>query len=170
MNEQKNNRVKKAIDKLHDSVLTIVLSTLNSNGEPETSYSPYAFDGENYFVLTSDLAPHSQNMKQNSKISFILIEDETNAKYLYDRTRLSYHAETQIVNKESEEFKQVIDILKDRAGKMVDLLVTFPDFNLFKITPSHGRLILGFGEAYLIDNQTKTITHVDKDYVAQSKA
>lgn len=166
---QKNERVERSINKLHDSVLSLILSTLNSKGELETSYSPYLFDGSNYYVLTSDLAPHSQNMRNNPNISFLIIEDEANTKYIYDRTRLSYQAKVAMVERESDEFNRVITSLKERTGKILDMLTSMKDFNLYKITPISGRLVLGFGDAYLLDNQTKNIIHVDKDFIAKQK-
>ncbi|MCX8596476.1 MULTISPECIES: hypothetical protein [unclassified Gilliamella] len=40
---------------------------------------------------------------------------------------------------------------------------------MFKITPTLGRLVLGFGKTYIVDHQNNLITPVDEDYVANQK-
>lgn len=170
MAETNNEIVKKNVDKLHNSIFSIILSTINENGEMETSYAPYVFNDDNYYILTSDLAPHSQNMRNNPNVSFLIIEDEANTTNLHARLRLSYQAAVEVVTKGTKEFNQIVVSLKDRTGRTVDLLASMADFNLYKITPTRGRLVLGFGKAYLINNLTKEITHVDKDYIAKQKA
>jgi heme iron utilization protein len=169
MVESKNDIVQNTMDDLHEVTLTIILSTITENGEVDTSYSPYYFDGNHYYILISDLAPHSQNIKANSKISFLIIDDESNTKNIYARRRLSFHASTSIIERESELFDATIDKLAKRVSKMVYMLAEMKDFNLFKITPTIGRLVIGFGKAYIIDHQSKIITPVDEGYVANQK-
>lgn len=162
-----NDIVQQTVNKLHETVLTLVLSTVNKAGELETSYSPYIFDGQNYYIFTSGMAPHSQNMITHASISFLIIEDESKTKNIFARTRLSYEAKAQVVSRDSAEFVNNIKKLKERMGKTVDLLTSLNDFNLFKITPSMGRLIIGFGQAYIMNHQTKEIIHVNKDYITE---
>ena len=52
---------------------------------------------------------------------------------------------------------------------MVYMLCEMNDFNLFKITPTSGRIVIGFGKTYLIDHKNKIVTPVDEDYVANQK-
>ncbi|MCX8618468.1 pyridoxamine 5'-phosphate oxidase family protein [Gilliamella sp. B2923] len=170
MAESKNDVVEKTIENLHETTRTVILSTMTKNGEVDTSYSPYYFDGNDYYILISDLAPHSQNMKDNSNISFLIIDDESNTKNIYARRRLSFHAKTSIVERETELFDNIIDQLAKRVSKMVYMLAEMKDFNLFKITPTAGRLVLGFGKTYIVDHQNNLITPVDEDYVANQKS
>lgn len=169
MAESKKDIVENTIENLHETIRTVILSTMTKNGEVDTSYSPYFFDGNDYYILISDLAPHSQNMKDNSNISFLIIDDESNTKNIYARRRLSFHATTSIVERESELFDNIIDQLAKRVSKMVYMLAEMKDFNLFKIRPTVGRLVLGFGKTYIVDHQNNLITPVDEDYVANQK-
>ena len=169
MAESKTNNVQETLDNLHESVLTVILSTINKDGRVETSYSPYFFDGNDYYVLISDLAPHSQNMKTNPDISFIIIDDESKTKNIYARRRLTSQALAEIVDKKSPLFEDIIDKLAKRVSKMVYMLSEMNDFNLFKITPTSGRIVIGFGKTYLIDYQNKMVIPVDEDYVAKQK-
>ena len=70
MAESKNDVVQKTIDDLHVTMQTIILSTITETGEVDTSYSPYFFDGNDYYILISDLAPHSKNIKAKFKHIF----------------------------------------------------------------------------------------------------
>lgn len=169
MAESKTNKVQETLDSLHESVLTVILSTIKKDGGVETSYSPYFFDGNDYYVLISDLAPHSQNMKTNPDISFIIIDDESKTKNIYARRRLTSQALAEIVDKKSPLFEDIIDQLAKRVSKMVYMLSEMNDFNLFKITPTSGRIVIGFGKTYLIDYQNKMVTPVDEDYVVKQK-
>ncbi|MGL4668215.1 MAG: HugZ family protein [Saezia sp.] len=170
MSDSQHHSAQIEIDKLHDHTKTLILSTMDKQGELETSYSPYLFDQGYYYFLASDLAPHSENMKNHLNISFLLIEDEGQAKNIYARARLSYKATVSIIDKKSDEYTDITTKLRQRTGKTVDLLLTINDFNLYKIHPSKGRLVIGFGKAYLINAETNEIIHVDKDYIQQQKS
>ena len=169
MAESKNDIVQKTIDDLHETMQTIILSTITETGAVDTSYSPYFFDGNDYYILISDLAPHSKNIKANSNISFLIIDDESNTKNIYARRRLSFHALATIVERGTEQFDSVVDLLAKKVSKMVYMLAEMNDFNLFKLTPKEGRLVIGFGKTYIIDPQNKTVIPVDEDYVAKQK-
>jgi len=140
-----------------------MLSTKNKKGGLKTSYSPYVFYNDCYYILVSGLAPHSQNLQINPDIGILLIEDESSTKNIFARARLSYAATAFIVEKASSEFTGVIGQLKERCGKTVDVLVGLNDFNLFRLEPHEGRLVIGFGKAYLLNTKTREIIHVDKD-------
>lgn len=158
------------IEQLHQTTLTLILSSMNDKGEMATSYAPYLFDEGCYYFLASALAPHTQNIQANPNVSFLLIEDESITKNIYARNRLSYCATVTVVDKQSDEFANLTAKLKARTGKTVELLVSLKDFNLYKLTPTEGRLVVGFGKAYLLNAQTNEIIHVDKDFIEQQSA
>lgn len=170
MAESNNEIVQNTINSLHESVLSVILSTTNQSGEVETSYSPYFFDGKDYYILISDLAPHSQNIKGNANISVFIIEDESQTKNIYARKRLSLQATAVMIEKDSEMFNSIIERFALRISKMVYMLSEMKDFNLFKISPMQGRLVIGFGKTYQIDHQNNSITQVDESYIANQKA
>ena len=41
-------------------------------------------------------------------------------------------------------------LYREEHGTTVDLLLTLPDFKLFRLTPDQGRLVLGFGRAFTL--------------------
>jgi heme iron utilization protein len=49
---------------------------------------------------------------------------------------------------------------RDHFGPIVDLLTSLPDFQLFKLNPTSGQLVLGFGQAYEVSGERwDTLTH-----------
>lgn len=162
-NEQNVHSVE--INRLHDTVKSMILSTSDANGGLETSYSPYVFYNNFYYILASDLSPHSHNIKFNENIGLLIIDDESVTKNIYARVRLSYKAVARVVDRGFVDFDNVVSVLKARAGKTVDLLVSMNGFNLYKISPTEGRLVTGFGKAYVIDFVNDTATHVNNDYL-----
>lgn len=157
----------KEINKLHESTLSLILSTMNSQRELETSYTPYIYQENAYYFLISELAPHTQNIQINPFFSLLIIEDEACAKNIYARNRLVYKAIASKLDKSDQDHQEILHRLSQRAGKTVELLKTMPDFLLFEATPEQGRLILGFGKAFLLDANTGQVTHVDKDLLGK---
>ncbi|EJS91985.1 hypothetical protein AAUPMC_00465 [Pasteurella multocida subsp. multocida str. Anand1_cattle] len=86
---------------------TIQLATVNEKGEPNASYAPFAYHNDCYVVLISEMAKHARNLQQVPKVSLMLIEDEKTARELFARKRLTTNAEARLIEKESEEGKQL---------------------------------------------------------------
>ncbi|AZS50548.1 hypothetical protein DM558_07040 [Entomomonas moraniae] len=157
----------KEINKLHESTLSLILSTTNLERELETSYTPYIYHKNAYYFLISELAPHTKNIQINPVFSLLLIEDEACAKNIYARNRLVYKAIASKLDKSDQDYQEILDMLRQRAGKTVELLKIMPDFQLFKATPEQGRLIIGFGKAFLLDANTGQVTQVDRDLLGK---
>ena len=153
------------IDRLHQECLSLMMATINENNVPHASYTPFAFVDQQFYVLISGLTLHTKHLLVNPVLDVMLIEDESRAKNIYARARLNYRASAARINKESEEYKSVIPILSSRAGKTVLLLDKLDDFSLFRITPTKGTLVLGFGKAYIFDaaKQTGAIQLTEKN-------
>ncbi|MBP6563523.1 MAG: pyridoxamine 5'-phosphate oxidase family protein [Neisseriaceae bacterium] len=135
---------------LHGRSKTLMMATQTQNGQPHISYSPYALIEGKYYVFVSALAEHTQHLIERPQASIMLIEDEQDTRNLYARARLSWVAQASMMPRPSALFEQAIQQLKARTGPTIDLLVSLNDFDLFELTPQHGRLVLGFGQAYQI--------------------
>jgi len=169
MKENETASPQKDIFELHEATRSLIMSTKNAKGALETSYAPYVFYNECYYVLVSGLAPHGRNFETNPDIGILLIEDEEKTKNIFARARLSYSVTAVKVERQTDEFSEVTAKLKERTGKTVDVLVGLEDFNLFRLEPHEGRFIIGFGKAYLLNAKTKEIVHVDKDVLNSQK-
>ncbi len=153
------------IDRLHQECLSLIMATVNTNNAPHASYTPFVFVNQQFYVLISGLTLHTRHLLANPALDIMLIEDESKAKNIYARARLNYRATATRVNKDSEEYKNLIPALSSRVGKTVLLLDKLDDFSLFRITPTKGTLVLGFGKAYIFDaiKQTGAIQLTEKN-------
>ncbi|MBP6116381.1 MAG: pyridoxamine 5'-phosphate oxidase family protein [Neisseriaceae bacterium] len=135
---------------LHGRSKTLMMATQTEDATPHISYSPYALLNGKYYVFLSALAEHTRHLTERPQASIMLIEDEQDTRNLYARARLSWVAQARVIAREATLFNQAIEQLKARTGATIDLLVSLNDFDLFELTPQHGRLVLGFGQAYQI--------------------
>lgn len=143
------------IDRLHTECLSLIMATLNENAEPNASYTPFSWLNNNFYILVSGLATHTVNLQQNPNLAVLLIEDESKTKNIYARVRLTYQVKAQAVDRNSEEYAQALAALTGRAGKTVELLASLPDFVMYRLQPSKGTLVQGFGKAYVFDPQAR---------------
>ncbi|KVX02359.1 heme utilization protein HutZ [Shewanella frigidimarina] len=127
---------------------TLQLATQDANGIPNASYAPFALADDGFYILVSELARHGTNLKASTRLSVMLIEDESEAKSVFARKRLTFDATAEIVDRNSVTFSKGVSVLSTRFGDMVDNLASLTDFNLFKLTPHHGLYVKGFGQAF----------------------
>jgi len=155
------------IDKLHSEVLSLVLSSITTLGEVYTNYAPYLYEGGYYYIPASCISPYSQHINDVPQVSLMIIEDEQQAKNICGRTRLSCQASLEIVNHNSAEFIYITDQLRQRVGKTMDLLVALNDFQLFRVSPQMGNLMLGLSKAYPLQcNDTTTDNYLPQLQIA----
>lgn len=155
---------------LHGRSKTLMMATQTEDAAPHISYSPYALIEGKYYVFLSALAEHTRHLTERPQASVMLIEDEQDTRNLYARTRLSWVAQARVIARQTPLFDAAIGQLKTRTGQTIDLLVSLNDFDLFELAPVHGRLVLGFGQAYQIKpedllavmshEQTINLTHI----------
>jgi heme iron utilization protein len=145
-----------------DNFNSIILSTVSADGLPNASYAPCVIDkARNIYIYVSGLASHTQNLQAVPKASILFIEDEQNSQQIFARKRLSYDCNASLIPSNDPEWTQVADQFEQRFGKMVELLRSLPDFRIFKLTPTQGRFVVGFGAAFAIDGEDLTkLIHV----------
>ncbi len=69
--------LKESFANFKQSVKTLQLSTLTTEGKPNASYSPFVTDEQgNFYIFISQLASHTQDLLANLQASILLIQDE----------------------------------------------------------------------------------------------
>ncbi len=164
------DRLGPEIQAFRDTRKTLQLGTLDRAGKPHTSYAPFAFAEQGYYILVSNLAQHGQNLKHNTAVSIMMIEDESQAKTIFARKRLSFDTNAEHLARDTDEWARGIDILHARLGEMVLELSQLKDFNLYRLNPISGRYVKGFGKAFNVSGEDLlTILHLDEGHVKQLK-
>ncbi len=131
------------------SVKTLSLSTLTEAGRPNISFAPFIEDENGYFYLfLSQLASHTQDIIKKPMASILLMEDEQDSRQLFARQRITYQCDISIIDSDDSSYSDILDNFESAFGNIIPLLRNLPDFILFKLTPTEGRYVQGFGKAY----------------------
>lgn len=158
MKIMKKEEAQKELDCFLDNISTVVLSTTDKEGEPFASYSPFVEDEEgNFYVFVSTAVQHSHNMYNTQKAHLLFIEDESKTEHIYARRRLYFKAKAEKFEENDERFEKIAQLFEKRHGKQAALVRKMPDSRFYKLTPSEGNLVLGFGAAFKLDETNKKI-------------
>lgn len=124
---------------------TLIISSLTNQGEPFTSYAPFAKVGEKLYIYISKAAEHYYNICENPGLSVMIIEDEQDAKTAFARCRVSFKCTGSKLEEVSEEVWEVFE--KKQGSELLQVLKSL-DFDMFELELHTGRLVKGFGKAY----------------------
>lgn len=150
-------------EKFPETIASIIISTVNEQGIPNASYTPYwRDDSQNIYIYVSGLSTHTKNIYANPHVSVLFIEDEAKTSQIFARRRLSFDCTASLIERETEDWNYIVENFQERFGEIIELLRGLSDFRIFKLTPSAGRFVIGFGAAYHISgdhlNQLVQIT------------
>lgn len=159
------NRLGPEIQALKEKTQTIVLATVDKQGEPNVSYAPFVIHDGKYLVLISTIARHARNLIEVPKVSLMLIEDESQSRQIFARRRLTFEASAEIIERENEKWQAGVQALKARHGALIDELSEMKDFKLFSFKPTNGLFVKGFGKAFEVSaNDLVNVIHLDKGH------
>lgn len=136
---------------LIESVRSAILASVDGDGIPLSSYAPvYVDENRCFHVYISSMAKHTSQIRRSSKASVMLIEDESVAQNLFARKRLTVDCHAEVIARDSADWIDIVAKMEERHGETMSSLIGLVDFDLFRLIPSEGRLVLGFGRAYRI--------------------
>jgi len=139
---------------------TMLLSTVNEQGEAESSYAPYIRDEDGvFYIYVSDLASHTQNMLQHGKASVLFIQSENQASNLFARERVTFQCAVKEIQANAEIYPVQLSKMKQCLGETIELLAGLSGFHLLALQPVSGRYIKGFGKAYTVDVTSGQVLH-----------
>ena len=136
------------------TVQTAIIGTVDKNNHPFSSYAPYVYDTNRFYVYISDIATHAKNIQKNPKASLFFVEDESKTENLFARKRISLQCDSLKIARETERFEAVLDLFAQKFDvKMVATLKKMTDFNLYELKVNYGEATFGFGKAYFIGGE-----------------
>lgn len=152
------NQVKEQLEKFKKTRKSLILGTIGKEGEPLASYSPYVEKDGKIYLYLSALSEHKENILNNKSVSVFYIEDESSAKMIAVRERLTYKGLGTLVEKETLE-KEIQAMFVEEHGKNYETLPKMHGFFLIEVELGKGRYVFGFGNAYEIDGSE--IKHIN---------
>lgn len=133
----------------------LMLSTLDSSGEPYASCAPFAVASDVFYVPLNGIAARAVSLQVDPPPAMVLlIEDDSQGRDLALRTRVIYQVTAQLVPFDDSRWDEGIAMLAQRHGDRLLSLSQFHDFRLFRLTTVRGRFITCSGKAYALDNDS----------------
>lgn len=157
--EKKAKPVAPKVKELIERTKSVILATVDAEGNPNSSYAPFVQVENTFYILVSFMAKHTKNLSEGRKTSVMFIEDESATKQIYARERLTLEAATSQIERDSETWNTVVTKLKEDHGKVVDVISEMGDFILIALQPVKGSYVNGFGSAYFVDANLEIIEH-----------
>lgn len=141
---------------------TLVISSLDEEGEPFVSSSPFVeFDGDLYIYL-SRIAEHHAHLERHPRVHVMAVADESATPNPFARERVRFPCRVEKVAS-PHRADAVLEQFAERFNPNVVGLLRTLDFSLFMLTPAIGRYVVGFGKAFDTDLTGQTFTHVFMD-------
>jgi putative heme iron utilization protein len=152
MNKATDNEIIETFNTFTKDKFSLILSTTNENIDPLTSYSPFVEDADKFYTVMSSAMPHFKNIEKSLKAHVFIIEDEKEASHIFARKRLYFSADCKIVDEE-----KYFELFDKRYGESLSFIRKMKDFKIVELTPKEKSLVLGFGAAYLMNEEGKLI-------------
>ncbi|MBD2293007.1 pyridoxamine 5'-phosphate oxidase family protein [Anabaena sphaerica FACHB-251] len=163
-------KIQAEYEQFPQEVASIMISTVNEEGMPNASYTPFVMDEfKNIYIYVSGLASHTANIHANPYVSILLIEDEAKAPNIFARRRLNFYCTANLIERETDKWNQIVEQFQVRFGEVIEMFRSLADFRIFQLTPTKGRFVIGFGTIYNInpDNLSQLVP-VTKDNLSNS--
>ncbi|WP_052361996.1 DUF2470 domain-containing protein [Geminisphaera colitermitum] len=144
-------RAREAAVFLRENFKTVILGTVSGDGEPDASVAPAVFADGAFYVYISGLSHHTHNIRVTKRASVFVIEDESSARQLLARRRLTFATSATPVARGTPRFIEIFAALKQKFGPVMEHLESMVDFELVQLAPKRGRLVAGFGQAYEVN-------------------
>lgn len=142
-----------------DDLNSLFLSTVSKDGFPFASYAPFVEDeNAEYYICISGFVPHAHNLVQTEKAAIMFIEDECKAAHPFGRKRMYFDADAEKFEPDDSQNEKIYDLFAKKFGDSASFITKMPDFRIYKLTPKNGSLVLGFGSAYNISDDKKSLS------------
>ncbi len=150
---------------------TLLIATVNPDGVPLASYAPFVRQKDHcFYIYVSELSRHTRDLDATAVASVLFIEDERDTIQLFARKRLIFDCRAELIARDSEEWREILDNFAETFGDVLDLLKPLADFKMFRLRPTEGMYVGGFGKAYRFTGAVPTsLEHIRESPGTRSK-
>lgn len=153
----------KVLKEFHDfnqSFDSVILGTVNVDGNADTSYAPLLRHNGGLYIYISELAVHTVNLLTHLNASLMFIEPEDKARNLFKRKRSTIRVKAKSIARDSQEWLSIMESYCKNFGTITRNLYKAKDFHLFELLPQNATYVRGFAQAYNIQGKKlDKITH-----------
>lgn len=140
---------------------TCMIASLTPEGKAYASTAPYERDGNAFYILISTVAQHGKNLLKTNHVSLLFAEDEAGFAQPFARKRITIEASVEEVARDTNDFDIGINLLKNRFDtELVANLAKMGDFHLFALRVQSGSAVMGFGQAYRLDDMLEVVNSI----------
>ncbi|MDW8352871.1 MAG: pyridoxamine 5'-phosphate oxidase family protein [Anaerolineae bacterium] len=120
-----------------------------SGDEPFTAMTSYVVEPRltGLLIQLSDLSPHKHMLLANPKCSLLIAEGDDGRAEVMSLARVTLQGIAAKIEKAGEDYAQAKARFLARLPASA-IMFSLPDFDLFRIRPTGGRFIGGFGRAF----------------------
>ena len=132
-----------------DSASEQTLARLIREGEPNLAMVAVAFEGDfsAFYIHVSKLGKHTRDMEKHSHVSLLLTGTDDQRADPQTLARVSLQGLAEILPKTDPGYGRVKKIYLERFPE-AEQLFSLGDFNIWRIRPTGGRFVAGFGKAF----------------------
>ena len=142
---------------------SVILSTVNADGQPEASYAPCIRQDGCFYIYVSELASHTRNLLNHQQASLLFIEPEAEARNLFARKRATLEITAYPIERDSSQWLAVLSEMETKLGNTVRVIRGLKDFHLLQLKPRKATFVTGFGKAFeLQGEQLDQIIHLSR--------
>lgn len=140
---------------------TLVMASLTPERFPHASTAPYVRIYNDFYILISTVAQHGRNLLATPNVSLLFVEDEVQSLQPFARKRVTIEAIASEVMRDNQNYSLIIErFCAHFDSELVTSLTQMGDFHLFKLTPTSGSVVMGFGWAYRLDEKLEVQTQI----------
>lgn len=140
---------------------TCMIGSLTPDGKAYASTAPFANEGNVFYILISTVAQHGKNLLSTDHVSLLFAEDEASCAQPFARKRITIDAAVEEVARETSDFYHGVEQLKNRFDpELVEGLAKMGDFHLFSLKTQSGSAVMGFGQAYRLDENLEVVNSI----------
>ena len=120
------------------------------NNEPFTAMVSYVTHGGGLLIHLSNLSLHKKQLLANPACSLLIAEPDDGRDEVMSLARVTLNGSAIKLDKQTQDYAdaQAAFLAKLPTSEMMFALA---DFDLFRIVPTAGRFIAGFGRAFALD-------------------
>lgn len=124
------------------------LGTLDVDGLPHVSMTPYAIDAEapGLVLLISGLAAHTGHIRRNPQVSLLITDHETPGEPVHALGRMTLAATARLIEPGTDEAERLRRVYLQRFPE-AESIGALPDFRYVGVQVQAIRQIAGFGAA-----------------------